>query len=73
VEKATTAADILAERIFGMNIADHAFYKDDPVKRAEFEESTGMDFDMQLVHPLKRGERGLSARIPAAYNDARRD
>ncbi|MGS1016674.1 hypothetical protein [Allosphingosinicella humi] len=56
MEEATTAADILAERIFGMNIANHAFYKDDPVKRAEFEESTGMDFDMQLVHPSEWGE-----------------
>lgn len=58
VDDGDAVADIIAERIYGINITNHALYKDDPVARAEFEERTGMDFDMQLVHPSKWGEVG---------------
>ena len=53
VDEDDEAADILAARIHALNLYNHALYKDDPIARAEFEERTGLDFDMQLLHPSK--------------------
>lgn len=50
---AATSAEILAGRLFVVNRETHARWKNDPAKRAAWEELHEMPFDSLLVHPNK--------------------
>ena len=50
---AATSAEIIAERLFVVNRETHARWKNDPAKRAAWEELNGMPFDSLLVHPME--------------------